>query len=128
VSGTPPDTTATTHDCRASVDGWLLAAPSRFKVTIRSPRRRSKLMIANRDGPAAGIAEVEEIGGVAAVAILADANEDLGDAGLKSRPGLEHPDHAANRPVRRRLGLIDQEAVDQPVAEPSLAHLSRLSR
>ena len=38
------DTTVKTHDeGEAPVDGWLLAAPSPFKVTIRSPRRRSKV-------------------------------------------------------------------------------------
>jgi hypothetical protein len=37
------DTTVTTHDGGESVEGWLLAAPSAFKVTIRSPRRRSKV-------------------------------------------------------------------------------------
>jgi hypothetical protein len=37
------DTTVTTHDGGESVEGWLLAAPSAFKVTIRSLRRHSKV-------------------------------------------------------------------------------------
>jgi hypothetical protein len=37
------DTTVTTHDGGESVEGWLLAAPSAFKVTIRSLHRRSKV-------------------------------------------------------------------------------------
>ena len=42
----------------------------------------------------------------------------FGHAGGKPCPGLEHPDHAANRPARRRLGLTVHVPIDQPVAEP----------
>jgi hypothetical protein len=37
------DTTTTTHDVRASVDGWFFATPFQFKMTIRSLRRRSNI-------------------------------------------------------------------------------------
>jgi len=59
-------------------------------------------LIANRNGPAAGIAQVQEIGRVAVVAViavLADADEHIGNPGIKPRLRLEHPDHAANRPA-----------------------------
>ena len=49
---------------------------------------------------------------------LADANKDLGNIGLEPRPGFEHADRPANRHLRRRLGLVVQVAVDQPVAKP----------
>jgi hypothetical protein len=63
------DTTVTTHDGGESVEGCLVAAPSPFKVTIRSPRRRSSL---DAVGERAGIALIISYTGsqpLAAVAI-----------------------------------------------------------
>ena len=43
--------------------------------------------IANRDGPATGIAQVEEISRVGTVAVLADTDKDLGHARGEPRLG-----------------------------------------
>ena len=44
--------------------------------------------IANRDGPAAGITQVEEIRRARAVAVAAGANKHLGNVGVEFAPGL----------------------------------------
>jgi hypothetical protein len=63
------------------------------------PINDAPTLIPNRDGPATGIAQVEEISRVGAVAVLADTDKDVGHAGGEPRLGLEHPDHAADRPA-----------------------------
>ena len=100
----------------AAGHGKRLQAHGTPKADV-GPFDREPTTIVDRDSRAAGITQVEKVRRAFAVSVAAGANKDLGNVGFEPRPGLEHADRAEDRPGRRRLGLGDQVAIDQPVAE-----------